>query len=108
MNTSYTKLKETTINIPLTGTFRVYFALASDSPGQTAYGKLYKNGVELGSQKSTSSSGATFYDTVTNCAAGDKFQIYAHGIGTNTAIVTNFRICFTKAAPPSAAYVNNL
>jgi hypothetical protein len=108
-STSYTKVKETTINIPLTGTFRVYFNLGSDTTGKNAYGKLYKNGSAIGTEHVTNTASQIYYDTVTNCAAGDKFQIYAHGVdGVASAIVWNVYVCFEKPAPASTVYDANL
>jgi hypothetical protein len=96
---SYTKIKEITvadyapkINDKDIGKLRVKFDLATNNASVAAYGRIYKNGVALGTERSTTGTSYTTYSEDLEFKAGDKIQLYAHSDGTNTASVKNFRI----------------
>jgi hypothetical protein len=76
------------------GTIRISFQLAIGTTG-TAYGKIYKNGVAVGTERtSTNPSGVTFTEDFT-CVPGDYFEIYTHQT-TNTAWIFLYQtLCTT-------------
>ena len=84
--TSYTKMKE--IIICRTGALRVYFTLSKPDTG-TAFGKVYKNGSPVGTERSSS---GTFNEDFSSLAIGDKIQIYAYNNAADIARISNFSI----------------
>ena len=93
-------VKRLKVNYAMTGTFYIKWSLVSQGTGITVYGRLYKNGSTLGSQRSTSSgTGVTFTEgPFTNIAAGDEFQIYARTADPlGAAGVWDMQICFTPS-----------
>ena len=95
-----TVVKRLKVNYAMTGTFYIKWSLVSQGTGITVYGRLYKNGSTLGSQRSTSSgTGVTFTEgPFTNIAAGDEFQIYARTADPlGAAGVWDMQICFTPS-----------
>lgn len=90
-STSYVQLKE--LVVPFSGTVNVYFEVGSTASAYTAYGRIYKNGVAVGTERT----GDTTPDSYTEDIAvtrGDKLQLYAkiQAGGTASALVQNFRI----------------
>lgn len=74
-STSYIKLKECLLNADLPGC-RIKFSLKADS--YTAYGRVYKNGVAIGTERSQGGGAATEYsEDFTGFVSGDLIQIYA-------------------------------
>ena len=88
---TWTKLKAFTV--PISGTYRVKFSIIART-GDTGYGRIYKNGVELGTQQ-TSTNGASYVvfseDLVFN--AGETCELWGRG-STSWADFTNFRMYF--------------
>jgi hypothetical protein len=71
---SYVKVKEVIIGLP--GTLRIDFQLKSSSP-YAAYGRIYKNGVAVGTERTTTSSiYVNFSEDIGGWSAGDLCQIY--------------------------------
>jgi hypothetical protein len=96
-NSPYTKKKEILLNENL-GAVNVKFDINSGS-GNTAYGKLYKNGVAVGTEITASSGTTTSTTALTNLVVGDLLQVYCYALngGTNGGgNVSNFRLYFTK------------
>lgn len=87
-NTSYTKLKE--ISLQVGGKFTFYWQMRAE--GGTVYTKLYVNGTAIGTEQSTTS---TTYvnksDTIT-VQAEDLVQIYGHGEVGYAVFVKNFYV----------------
>jgi len=101
--TSYTKVKE--IVVTRTGTLRVSFALASELGGINAYGRVYRNGVAVGTARNTTSTvPQTYSEDISGWAPNDLCQIYAcvQNVTSPGAKVTNFRL-YTGA--PEREYV---
>ena len=101
--TSYTKVKE--IVVTRTGTLRVSFALASELGGYNAYGRVYRNGVAVGTARNTTSTvPQTYSEDISGWAPNDLCQIYActQNATSPGAKVTNFRL-YTGA--PEREYV---
>lgn len=84
----YELLKE--IKIAKSGQYRIKFYLASITAG-TAYGRIYKNGSAVGTERSTASS-ATYSEDLSGFAAGDLIQVYGKHGGGGSAEISNFRI----------------
>jgi len=99
--TSYTKVKE--IVVTRTGTLRVSFALASSNM-INAYGRVYRNGVAVGTARNTTSTTPqTYSEDISGWGPKDLCQIYAYTQnGSYPAKVTNFRL-YTGA--PEREYV---
>jgi hypothetical protein len=74
------------------GSLYISFELKADA--YTAYGRVYRNGVAVGTEQSTTS--GTYVvkgETISGWANGDKIQLYIHHLnGDNTAFAENFRI----------------
>jgi len=99
MAASYTKVKE--IVVTRTGTLRVSFALAAGA-GINAYGRVYRNGVAVGTARNTTSTTPeTYSEDISGWGPNDLCQIYAYTSG-GLAKVTNFRL-YTGA--PEREYV---
>ncbi len=100
--TSYTKVKE--IVVTRTGTLRVSFALASGLGN--AYGRVYRNGVAVGTARNTTSTTPeTYSEDISGWRPNDLCQIYAYTPSVyiyGPAKVTNFRL-YTGA--PEREYV---
>lgn len=89
--TTYTKLKE--IWIPRGGTLRIKFDLRTTSDSATAYAVIYRNGTQVGTVRSTTSTSyVTYSEDIAGWSAGDLVQLYAKISNTYTAYVQNFRI----------------
>jgi len=86
----YVQLKE--LVIPFSGTVNLYFEVGSTG-GYTAYGRIYKNGVAVGTQR-TGDTSPDAYDEDIAVTRGDRLQLYAkiQAGGTASAFVQNFRI----------------
>ncbi len=72
--TSYTKLKE--IEILYDGRYRTKFGLRSNGANAT-YGKIYKNGVALGTERYVDISTYTYFEEDFDFVKGDLVQVYA-------------------------------
>jgi len=96
---SYTKIKEITvadyapkISDKDIGKLRIKFDLATNNTSVAAYGRIYKNGSAVGTERSTQSTSYVTFTEDLEFKAGDKIQLYAHSNGTSIASVRNFRI----------------
>lgn len=90
-STSYVKVKE--IKILRAGGYRIKFDIKNNGGASSAYGRIYKNGVAIGTERTTTSSTDVNYsEDITGFVSGDLIQIYAKNqIGTPTYI-NDFRI----------------
>lgn len=91
--TSYTKKKE--IIIASGGTARVYFEMHGNF-GSYAYGKIYKNDIAHGTERSTNSASYLTYSEDLEFAKGDKVQLYCK-TEADHADFRNFRLKADKA-----------
>jgi len=90
---TYVKVKEILISEPILGTIRIKFDLKSSN--YAAYGRIYRNGVAIGTERNQSTTYATFSEDLTiTWAVGDLIQIYAHGQSGATAYVKNFEFFY--------------
>jgi len=90
--TAYTKKKE--ILIARTGVIRVKFDLKSSS-STICYGRVYKNGSAIGTERSQGPSYATYTEDI-SVVAGELIQLYAKASAGQTCYVKNFQICYTE------------
>jgi hypothetical protein len=95
ISATYVKLKEMKLNAALAGC-RVHFQLKTDG-GVTVYGRVYKNGVAVGAEHSTTSAiYVDFTDDLSGLVANDLIQIYAHGNGVLTVFVDQERLGYDR------------
>jgi hypothetical protein len=97
---TYVKLKE--IYVGRAGTVTTFFYLKCLT--DNAWGRVYKNGTAVGTERNTTSQSYVSYSENITVAAGDLIQLYAHSTGGDTAYVKNFQIRIGN--PISAAVVS--
>lgn len=92
--TDYGKVKE--ISLARAGTYRIKFDLRTEDTISTAFGRVYKNGAEVGAEQTSDSvTYATKSEDIAGWVAGDLCQLYTKndaGGGERDAIVKNFRV----------------
>ena len=92
---TYLKIKEVKISVaPSTVTsLRIKFSIKTNSSGQNAFGRIYKNGVAIGTERenATPLSYVEYSEDLGTFAANDLIQIYAHTNGGATVYCENFR-----------------
>jgi hypothetical protein len=92
---SYAKIKEIKIN--LSGTVGVAFDLHDSGDMAGAYGRVYINGVAVGTQQTTTSGTYISYFESVNVNAADLVQLYYRSSSTgDNAYIRNFRLYYTK------------
>ena len=94
---SYTKIKEVLLNEDLPAC-RIYFEMSlSANGGPTAFGKIYKNGVEIGVERSTPSTVFQNYsEDFSGFVSGDLIQIYAYATNPGNVKIQNMRFQYSK------------
>ena len=81
--TDYTKKIE--IVLPRAGTLRIKFWLFYDAGGaSTTYGKIYRNGIAVGTERSISSTMTEFSEDISGWSSGDLLQIYVKKTGDSS------------------------
>jgi len=91
ISTTYIKVKEFTIK--KTGNYRVYFSLSSETGTYYAYGRIYKNGIAYGTERSTLSTTWVVYSENLAFVAGDLCQLYYYTLGGGSPVhVKNFNL----------------
>ena len=97
LSTSYVKVKEMLLNADLIAC-RIKFDLCVSTTLREAFGRIYKNGVAIGTQQSTSSDTfITYSQDFAGFVAGDLIQIYSklsEELETNKARVQNMRFYY--------------
>lgn len=92
--TTYAKYKETKVGVG--GTYRIKFSMKANTSG-TIYGQIYRNGVAVGTERSTTSTTITeFSEDIGGWSSGDLVQLYSKR--TVDGFVSIFNIY--TAAPP--------
>jgi hypothetical protein len=92
---AYLKIKEIKINYA--GVHRIKFLLYNNDGVSTVYGRIYKNGVAFGTERSTSNSVPVLFTEDLTFAKGDLIQMYIKAPGLNTCFVSVFAIYGTVA-----------
>jgi hypothetical protein len=102
-STSYVKVKE--IVCPVAGTYTVTFSLKTSSGSGTANGRIYKNGVAVGTERADSTGGyQTFAENLT-FASGDLIQLYYKiSSGVYSAYVKDFSVKYALT-PKISTYI---
>lgn len=91
IGTTYTKRAELTIG--KAGNLRIKFKLKSSSTGVVAYGKIYKNDVAVGTERTNSATAyEEFSEDISGWSAGDKVQIYLKGTSPEESHAKDFRL----------------
>lgn len=75
-DTSYTKVVE--LIVPRGGTLRVKFSLHTGA-GATVYGRIYRNGVAVGTEQNTTTDLYDNSEDISGWSAGDLLQLWAKG-----------------------------
>ena len=75
--------------------FRIKFDLKTSSAGNLVYGRIYRNGVAVGTERSTSSTTYTPYsEDITGWSPSDLIQLYTHVSAFGIMVyVRNFSVC---------------
>jgi hypothetical protein len=102
--TAYTKKKEMLLNDALPDYFRTRFQLHVGSTGDTGYGRVYKNNVAVGTERSNNSTTYIEYtEDFNNWAANDLYQIYVYiNNSLGTVYVNNQRLSYDYGARTTA------
>ena len=96
INIVATKLKEVKINADLAAC-RVKFGLYNGATTNNANAQIYKNGVAIGTLRSTASlTEVTYSQDFTGFVTNDLIQIYAYVSVDGSAIVLNMRFYYGK------------
>lgn len=95
--TSYVKLKELTIPDDIfsnDSTLRIKFDLKSDNGATPVYGRIYRNGVAVGTERSTTNSSYQSYsEDISGWSASDLIQLYSKTSSFGDDVyVRNFRV----------------
>lgn len=72
--TTYAESKAVTVN--KSGTYRVLFTMGTTNTSNTAYGRIYVNGVAAGTERVTNFNSDTIYTEDISLNAGDRLSIY--------------------------------
>jgi hypothetical protein len=89
-SSSYVKVKEFLINT--TGIYRIKFDLRSSIIGYNAYGRIYKNGVAFGTQRSNSGNYVSFTEDL-QFSKGDTCELWiSQSVSGGTCFAKNFRL----------------
>jgi len=98
-NIPYTKKKECLLNAALAAC-RIKFDLCTNDGAVAAYGRIYKNGVAIGTERSTTTltpDYETFTEDLSGFAENDLIQIYIHSATSGyIASVKNFRFYYDQ------------
>ena len=95
----------------VSGTIRVVFTIGlSGYNSQTVYGRIYKNGVAYGTQRSstsnTSEGGTTFTEDL-SFTQGDLIQLYTSISGNNNSgVIMGFSLRYDKVVIPATNTIN--
>ena len=92
--TSYYKVKEILIN--KAGTYNTTFQLKCNTSTGNSYGRIYKDGVGFGTERSTSNTSYQTYTEELTFSQGDLIQLYIyHDNGGTSAVIQNFQLLAT-------------
>lgn len=83
-STIYTLIRRVTML--LSGVVRVSFSIRTNG-GATAYGRLYKNGVPIGIERSNNSTTEVTYTEDVTVAANDQIEVYGYVGGSGLSMI---------------------
>ena len=102
---SYTKRKS--IKIPREGTLRIKFTLGnvSGSGGTSVFGRIYKNGVAVGTERDVVVGGSPteFSEDISGWSEQDEVQIYCK-VSATSGDVSNFRVYSNNVSNETVVY----
>jgi len=90
---SWVKVKETTLGDSAKGILRIAFTMENNFSGQTAYGRIYRNGVPIGTTRSLKpgfgdDNTVTYTEDISGWIGGDTLQVFAYKSITSVFAVT--------------------
>ena len=90
---TYKKIKEIVLH-STPASIKLTFGLRSNVAGKTAYGRIYRNGAAVGTERTVVGTVPTaFEEIISGWSNGDLLQLYVHGDGsTHRANCLEFRI----------------
>lgn len=90
-NSSYHLTKGITVYRP--GTYRIKFTISSSDASNNAYGRIYRNGVAVGTERQTAGT-TEFSEDISSWSAGDEIQVWTKwtGDGAQNTSISNFRL----------------
>ena len=84
----------TSIRVKKAATYRVFFSIAATAANNAAYGKIYKNGGAIGTERIKAGAGYEEFSEDIAFAVNDRIQIYFKtDDGDHYAYVSNFKVC---------------
>ena len=89
-STSYAKLLE--LYVPKPGSLRIKFTLWSNSASVTAYARIYRNGIAIGTERSNTATNTIYSEDISGWSPGDLLQIYAKVSASGTAYVGSIQV----------------
>ncbi len=94
--TAYTKLKTITFASGLSANYRVKFDLKGGDATHIGYGRIYKNGVALGTEQTDITGGyvTKSEDLTTTLSPGDTLELWAKIAPSGIVYVRNFRVYY--------------
>ncbi len=101
---TYKKVKEIKVN--RVGTYTVSFQLADLSASAVVYGRVYKNGAAIGTERSTGSSSYQTYTEDFTFAIGDLVQIYYKRQTGGIVATRNFNLKYSIKIDSADGTVN--
>jgi len=90
VSTTYTIASES-FKLKLSGTIRIVFEIGTATSGTSSYGRVYKNGIAVGAERTTLSATESFSEDFT-IQNGDIFSVYTKSAGVNG--VWLYRVAF--------------
>ena len=99
-NTSFQKLKESKIGIG--GTLRISFELSGGGISINVEGRIYRNGVAVGTLRAHTGNYSTYTEDISGWSADDLIQVYARwvNVGSTSQRVAQVRNLRIKVASP--------
>lgn len=89
-STSYEKLFD--LYVPKPGSLRIKFELWSNDASKTAYARIYRNGIAVGTERSKAGPTTIYSEDISGWSSGDLLQIYAKVSASGTAYVHNIQV----------------
>ena len=105
----YVKKKTITLTDGMVGQARFLFDIKTSNVAVSVNGRVYRNGVALGTEQSSVS--ATYEtkseDLAQDFNPGDTVELWVHGDGAETVSVQNFRVAYDDAPTVEVASTNS-
>lgn len=105
--TTYVKKREIRVNE--VGTVKILFNLRIDSANRVAYGKIYINGIDVGTEQSTGSTSYVEFTENFAVESGDLIQLYVcTGSPYAVTVYNNLFQIKVKKLPPAGTFEQTL